>query len=77
MKRILPAILSILCVSGLFAVPTVSREETAKTWRLLARRLCRKCEAACPTGAIHAINFPPRKPAEPTEAEPKKEEVQA
>lgn len=24
-------------------------------------RLCRKCEAACPTGAIHAINFPPRK----------------
>ena len=40
-------------------------------------RLCRKCEAACPTGAIHAINFPPRKPAEPTAAEPKKEEVQA
>ena len=32
-------------------------------------RLCRKCEAACPTGAIHAINFPPRKPAEPAEAE--------
>ncbi len=27
-------------------------------------RLCRKCEAVCPTGAIHAINFPPRKPAE-------------
>ena len=24
-------------------------------------RLCRKCEAACPTGAIHAPNFPPRK----------------
>lgn len=24
-------------------------------------RLCRKCEAACPTGAIHAVNFPPRK----------------
>lgn len=40
-------------------------------------RLCRKCEAACPTGAIHAINFPPRKPVEPAEAEPKKEEVQA
>ncbi len=40
-------------------------------------RLCRKCEAACPTGAIHAINFPPRKPAEPAEAEPKKEEEQA
>ena len=28
-------------------------------------RLCRKCEAVCPTGAKHAINFPPRKPAEP------------
>ncbi len=29
-------------------------------------RLCRKCEAACPTGAIVAVNFPPRKekPAE-------------
>ncbi|MCF0195843.1 MAG: Fe-S cluster domain-containing protein [Bacteroidaceae bacterium] len=25
-------------------------------------RLCRKCEEACPKGAIHAINFPPRKP---------------
>ena len=35
-------------------------------------RLCRKCESACPTGAIHAINFPPRKPAEGTE---QKEEV--
>lgn len=41
-------------------------------------RLCRKCEAACPTGAIHAINFPPRKPAEPALSdEPKKEEAQA
>ena len=37
MKRILPAILSALCISGLLAAPTVSREETAKTWRLLAR----------------------------------------
>ena len=36
-------------------------------------RLCRKCEAECPTGAIHAVNFPPRKekPAEPKPAEPK------
>lgn len=24
-------------------------------------RLCRKCETECPTGAIHAVNFPPRK----------------
>lgn len=43
-------------------------------------RLCRKCETACPTGAIHAVNFPPRKPAEPkatTEKQPKKEEAQA
>lgn len=30
-------------------------------------RLCRKCEEACPKGAIHAVNFPPRKPK--TEAE--------
>ena len=30
-------------------------------------RLCRKCEAVCPTGAIHAVNFPPR-PAKPAEA---------
>ena len=27
-------------------------------------RLCRKCEAVCPTGAIHSVNFPPRKPVE-------------
>ena len=25
-------------------------------------RLCRKCEDQCPTGAIHAVNFPARKP---------------
>lgn len=36
-------------------------------------RLCRKCEAACPTGAIHAINFPPRKVEVNAESESKKE----
>jgi ferredoxin len=24
--------------------------------------MCRKCEEACPRGAIKAFNFPPRKP---------------
>jgi Na+-translocating ferredoxin:NAD+ oxidoreductase RNF subunit RnfB len=27
-------------------------------------RLCRKCGVACPTGAIHELNFPPRKEKE-------------
>jgi Na+-translocating ferredoxin:NAD+ oxidoreductase RNF subunit RnfB len=27
-------------------------------------KLCRKCEPVCPTGAIHEINFPPRKEKE-------------
>lgn len=31
-------------------------------------KMCRKCEEACPKGAIHGFNFPPRKPKaeEPT-----------
>ena len=33
-------------------------------------KLCRKCEEACPRGAIHAFNFPPRKPKEETPAQP-------
>ena len=32
-------------------------------------RLCRKCVAACPTGAIHAVNFPAPKP-QPATSEP-------
>ena len=34
-------------------------------------RLCTKCVAECPTGAIHAVNFPPKPPkaAEPKAAE--------
>ncbi|MDR1330962.1 MAG: Fe-S cluster domain-containing protein, partial [Tannerella sp.] len=31
-------------------------------------RLCRKCTATCPTGAIHELNFPPRKTAPETES---------
>ncbi|MCD7710550.1 MAG: Fe-S cluster domain-containing protein [Porphyromonadaceae bacterium] len=40
-------------------------------------RLCRKCEAVCPTGAIHSVNFPPRKPVEAAPAETKPVETQA
>lgn len=32
-------------------------------------RLCRKCAAVCPTGAIHELNFPPRKEKEAVTAE--------
>ena len=35
-------------------------------------RMCRKCVAVCPTGAIHELNFPPRKEAAPA---PKAETV--
>ncbi|MBR1563736.1 MAG: Fe-S cluster domain-containing protein [Paludibacteraceae bacterium] len=38
-------------------------------------RLCRKCVAACPTGAIHELNFPP-KPAPKPAAEPASEATQ-
>ena len=34
-------------------------------------KLCRKCVLECPTGAIHELNFPPRK--EKKEAPAKKE----
>ena len=34
-------------------------------------RLCRKCVAVCPTGAIHEINFPPKPAPKPVEEAPK------
>ena len=36
-------------------------------------KLCRKCEEECPQNAIHAINFPPRKPKAEAPAAPKAE----
>lgn len=33
-------------------------------------KLCRKCVAECPTGAIQEVNFPPKKVAEPTAEAP-------
>ncbi len=39
-------------------------------------RLCRKCEAACPTNAIIAVNFPPKK-EKPAEAATKKKAIVA
>ena len=36
-------------------------------------KLCRKCFPECPTGAIHELNFPPKKPK--VEKEPEKAEV--
>ena len=40
-------------------------------------KLCKKCVAECPTGAIHAVNFPVIKPkpveAPATETEKKEE----
>ena len=39
-------------------------------------RLCRKCAAACPTHAIHELNFPPR-PAVKPEAKTPEAQAQA
>mgnify|MGYP005838266285 CR=1 FL=1 len=36
-------------------------------------KLCRKCFPECPTGAIHELNFPPKKPK--VEVEPEKAEI--
>ena len=38
--------------------------------------MCRKCVAECPTGAIHAVNFPPAKPKAEVPVEQKVETVQ-
>ena len=58
MKRILSAILSVLCISGVLAAPTVSREETAKTWRLLAREIA-MWNKPRPRGTETVPNFQP------------------
>jgi len=38
-------------------------------------RLCKKCVAACPTGAIHAVNFPAPKPKPETPETPVNQET--
>lgn len=38
-------------------------------------KLCKKCAAECPTGAIHAVNFPILKPKPAPAAEEKKEDI--
>ena len=58
MKRILTAILPVLCISGLLAAPTLSREETAKTWRLLARDV-EMWNKPRPRGTESVPNFQP------------------
>jgi ferredoxin len=38
-------------------------------------KLCKKCVAECPTGAIHAVNFPVIKPKPEAPAAPKPAEA--
>lgn len=39
-------------------------------------KMCRKCEEACPKGAIHGFNFPPRKPKAEEPAQSTESQIQ-
>ena len=57
-----------------FEAITVENNVAYIDWRKC--RLCRKCVAVCPTGAIHELNFPPKPQPKPEVTPEVKEEVQ-